>query len=133
MIEDVSRASRLPNGSDVEAQLTAFADIPPATQLLHGRWSFVDRHWRGALALDPFEALLVERLRAGRTLEQAVDEVVLGQVLQAGAGMNVARQLGLRFLDSDAVLERRLGKKNPGYEDYVRRTSAFIPLPPKRA
>lgn len=31
------------------------------------------------------------------------------------------------------LLERRLGKKNPGYEDYVRRTSAFIPLPPKPA
>jgi steroid 5-alpha reductase family enzyme len=29
------------------------------------------------------------------------------------------------------LLERRLGKKNAGYEDYVRRTSAFIPWPPK--
>jgi steroid 5-alpha reductase family enzyme len=29
------------------------------------------------------------------------------------------------------LLERRLGKKNPGYEDYVRRTSAFVPWPPK--
>lgn len=28
------------------------------------------------------------------------------------------------------LLERRLGKKNPGYDDYVRRTSAFIPWPP---
>ncbi len=32
-----------------------------------------------------------------------------------------------------ALLERRLGKKNPGYEDYVRRTSAFIPWPPRQA
>lgn len=31
------------------------------------------------------------------------------------------------------LLERRLGKKNPGYEDYVRRTSAFVPWPPKKA
>jgi steroid 5-alpha reductase family enzyme len=31
------------------------------------------------------------------------------------------------------LLERRLGKKNPGYDDYIRRTSAFIPWPPKRA
>lgn len=30
------------------------------------------------------------------------------------------------------LLERRLGKKNPGYEAYIRRTSAFIPWPPKR-
>jgi steroid 5-alpha reductase family enzyme len=29
------------------------------------------------------------------------------------------------------LLERRLGRKNPGYEDYIRRTNAFIPGPPK--
>ena len=31
------------------------------------------------------------------------------------------------------LLERRLGKKNPGYEDYIRRTSAFVPWPPRKA
>ena len=31
------------------------------------------------------------------------------------------------------LLERRLGKKNPGYEAYIRRTSAFIPWPPRKA
>ncbi|QUD89495.1 DUF1295 domain-containing protein [Phenylobacterium montanum] len=30
------------------------------------------------------------------------------------------------------LLERRLGKKSAGYEDYIRRTSAFVPWPPKR-
>ena len=30
-----------------------------------------------------------------------------------------------------ALLERRLVKKNPGYADYIARTSAFVPLPPK--
>ena len=30
------------------------------------------------------------------------------------------------------LLERRLGKKNPGYQDYIRRTSAFIPWPPRQ-
>jgi steroid 5-alpha reductase family enzyme len=30
------------------------------------------------------------------------------------------------------VLERRLHRHRPGYADYVQRTSAFIPLPPKR-
>ena len=29
------------------------------------------------------------------------------------------------------LLERRLGKKNAGYADYIRRTSAFVPWPPK--
>jgi steroid 5-alpha reductase family enzyme len=31
------------------------------------------------------------------------------------------------------LLERRLTKKNPDYEDYIRRTSAFVPWPPKPA
>ncbi|MCG8441163.1 MAG: DUF1295 domain-containing protein [Caulobacterales bacterium] len=30
-----------------------------------------------------------------------------------------------------ALLERRLKRSRPGYEDYVRRTSGFIPWPPK--
>lgn len=30
-----------------------------------------------------------------------------------------------------ALLERSL-RKRPGYEDYVARTSAFFPLPPRR-
>jgi len=29
------------------------------------------------------------------------------------------------------LLERRMTKKNPDYEDYIRRTSAFVPWPPK--
>jgi len=32
-----------------------------------------------------------------------------------------------------ALLERSLTKRRPGYADYVARTSAFIPLPPRRA
>jgi len=32
-----------------------------------------------------------------------------------------------------ALLERRMGKTRPGYEDYVRRTSGFLPRPPRRA
>lgn len=31
-----------------------------------------------------------------------------------------------------ALLERSIGKRRPGYEEYVRRTSAFIPMPPKK-
>jgi steroid 5-alpha reductase family enzyme len=30
------------------------------------------------------------------------------------------------------LLERRMLKKRPGYQDYVRRTSGFFPLPPQR-
>lgn len=31
-----------------------------------------------------------------------------------------------------AVLEKTIGSRRPGYEEYVRRTSAFFPLPPRR-
>ena len=30
------------------------------------------------------------------------------------------------------MLEHRLKKNRPGYEDYLRRTSSFFPLPPRR-
>ncbi len=32
-----------------------------------------------------------------------------------------------------ALLERSIGKRRPGYEEYVRRTSAFFPRPPREA
>lgn len=32
-----------------------------------------------------------------------------------------------------AMLERTIATRRPGYEEYVRRTSAFVPRPPKRA
>jgi steroid 5-alpha reductase family enzyme len=32
-----------------------------------------------------------------------------------------------------ALLERSLKKRKPGYEDYIRRTSGFFPLPPKKS
>jgi steroid 5-alpha reductase family enzyme len=32
-----------------------------------------------------------------------------------------------------ALTEKTIGKRRPGYEEYARRTSAFIPLPPKKA
>ena len=31
-----------------------------------------------------------------------------------------------------ALLERSIGKRRPGYAEYVQRTSGFIPLPPKK-
>ncbi|HMO55014.1 MAG TPA: DUF1295 domain-containing protein [Tepidiformaceae bacterium] len=30
-----------------------------------------------------------------------------------------------------AMLERTIGKRRPGYDEYIRRTSGFIPMPPK--
>jgi steroid 5-alpha reductase family enzyme len=31
------------------------------------------------------------------------------------------------------LLEKTIGRRRPGYADYVRRTSGFVPLPPRRA
>lgn len=31
------------------------------------------------------------------------------------------------------LLERDIGERRPAYADYVRRTSAFVPLPPRKA
>jgi acetyl-CoA C-acetyltransferase len=53
----------------------------------------------GALkSLTPTDlALQVAEAVVPAALKPAIDQVVLGQVLQAGSGMNVARQLGLRL------------------------------------
>ena len=51
------------------------------------------------------------------------------------AAVTIAAPLTLSYLIMGPMganlLERRLGKKSPGYDDYVRRTSPFIPWPPK--
>lgn len=31
-----------------------------------------------------------------------------------------------------AMLERTIGRRRPGYDEYIRRTSGFVPMPPKR-
>jgi steroid 5-alpha reductase family enzyme len=31
------------------------------------------------------------------------------------------------------LLEKDIGRRRPGYADYVRRTSGFFPLPPRRS
>lgn len=39
----------------------------------------------------------------------------------------------LRRVSGVVLLEKSLGKRKPGYAEYVARTSAFLPRPPKRA
>ena len=58
----------------------------------------IGRFGGGLKSLTPADlALQVAEKVVPDALKGHVDEVVLGQVLQAGAGMNVARQLGLRL------------------------------------
>jgi methylase of polypeptide subunit release factors len=75
VIEDVSAAPRIPKGREVTRQLAAFAAEPTAVALLHGQLQFSDTHWRGDLTLDPFVAALLEHVRAGRTLDAAIELV----------------------------------------------------------
>jgi steroid 5-alpha reductase family enzyme len=37
------------------------------------------------------------------------------------------------FKTGKPMLERQMARSKPGYADYMRRTSGFFPLPPKRA
>src|SRR5580765_2793635 len=58
----------------------------------------IGRMGGGLAAVAPADlALQVAQAVVPEALREAVKEVVLGQVLQAGAGMNVARQVGLRL------------------------------------
>ncbi len=83
VIEDVSGASRVPSGDEVEQQLAAFSSGLTALQLLEQPWRFVEDHWRGPLALNAFEALLLERMRSGLTLAEAVEAVAADQPVEA--------------------------------------------------
>lgn len=57
--------------------------------------------------------------------------------LGAGAPWTVASPLIMTWLllkvSGVALLEKDIAERRPGYRDYVRRTSAFIPRPPKAA
>ncbi|MXY10997.1 MAG: DUF1295 domain-containing protein [Acidimicrobiaceae bacterium] len=55
----------------------------------------------------------------------------------AGAWWTIAGPLVMTVLllrvSGVALLERSIGKRRPGYAEYAARTSAFIPMPPRRA
>lgn len=74
-IEDVSSAARVPTGDEVLEQLRASGSPTTAFDALFGSWTFEVQHWRGDLALDGFGAALVTEIRAGSTLEEAIDAV----------------------------------------------------------
>ena len=52
-----------------------------------------------------------------------------------GAAWTFASPLLMTFfllrVSGVALLERSIGKRRPGYADYARRTSAFLPRPPR--
>jgi steroid 5-alpha reductase family enzyme len=64
----------------------------------------------------------------------------LGAMAIAGAGLAGAWALAspvlmtllLLRVSGVTLMERDIGERRPAYRDYVRRTSAFVPLPPRR-
>ena len=107
-IEDVSTAPRIPNGDELLAQLAAIGTAPTAAEMLTKTWDFADAHWRGDLALDPFGAALLTRIRAGRTLDDAVETVAAELPVDADdlriLGLTLVRELaGLGYLRPKAA------------------------------
>jgi acetyl-CoA C-acetyltransferase len=71
-------------------------DLP--VYLTDARRSPIGRFGGGLKSLPPADlALIVAESIVPVPLRPAVEQVILGQVLQANAGMNVARQVGLRL------------------------------------
>jgi len=72
--------------------------FPQPVHLVAARRSPIGRFGGGLKALTPADlALQVAEAVVSDALRPTVGQVILGQVLQAGAGMNVARQVGLRL------------------------------------
>jgi acetyl-CoA C-acetyltransferase len=66
--------------------------------LVAARRSAIGRFGGGLKSLAPADlALPVAEAIVPATLKPAINQVILGQVIQAASGMNVARQLGLRL------------------------------------
>jgi acetyl-CoA C-acetyltransferase len=75
--------------------------------IVDARRSPIGRFGGGLKSLAPADlALQVAQAIVPEAFKGSVDQVILGQVLQAGSGMNVARQLGLKL---------GLPQASPGY------------------
>ena len=71
---------------------------PQPVLIVGARWTAIGRFGGALRAIAPVElALPAARSLVPDELRSAVGQVVLGQMLPAGGGMNVARQVGLRL------------------------------------
>ncbi len=61
--------------------------------------------------------------------------IFLAALPAPGAFLTIGSPLLMSFfllrVSGVAMLERSIGKRRPGYDEYKRRTSAFVPLPPR--
>lgn len=102
-----------------DAQLKAFkADPSTSGQVMdRGLWRLT-RHPNYFGDACVWWGLWLVALTAGATWWTVVGPLVMTVLLVRVSGA--------------ALLERDIGERRPGYAEYVRRTSGFVPLPPKR-
>jgi steroid 5-alpha reductase family enzyme len=102
-----------------DAQLAAFkADPASRGQVMdRGLWRYT-RHPNYFGDFCVWWGLWLVALTAGGTWWTAIGPIVMSVLLIRVSGKG--------------LLEKDIGKRRPGYDDYVRRTSGFFPLPPRR-
>lgn len=103
-----------------DAQLTAFkADPDSKGQVMdRGLWHYT-RHpnYFGDFAV--WWGLWLIALTAGETWWTAIGPIVMSVLLIRVSGKG--------------LLEKDIGSRRPGYAEYIKRTSGFFPLPPRRS
>ena len=102
-----------------DRQLTRFRSDPANAKavLNNGVWAW-SRHpnYFGDFAL--WWGFYLIALAAGGPLWTILGPIVMSALLLHYSGMG--------------LMEDTIGRRRPGYADYVRNTSAFVPWPPKR-
>jgi steroid 5-alpha reductase family enzyme len=101
-----------------DAQLAAFkADPASRGQVLdRGLWRYT-RHPNYFGDFCVWWGLWLVAVTAGGTLWTAIGPIVMSVLLIRVSGKG--------------LLEKTIGRRRPGYDEYVRRTSGFFPLPPR--
>ncbi len=101
-----------------DAQLAAFKGDPAnrGQVMDRGLWRYT-RHPNYFGDFCVWWGLWLVALTAGGTWWTAIGPIVMSTLLIRVSGKG--------------LLEKSIGKRRPGYEEYVRRTSGFFPLPPR--
>ncbi len=101
-----------------DAQLAAFKSDPSSKGRVmdRGLWRYT-RHPNYFGDFCVWWGIWLVALTAGGTWWTAIGPIVMSTLLIRVSGKG--------------LLEKSIGKRRPGYDDYVRRTSGFFPLPPR--
>jgi steroid 5-alpha reductase family enzyme len=102
-----------------DAQLAAFKARPDSRGKVmdRGLWRYT-RHPNYFGDFCVWWGIWLVALTAGGTWWTAIGPIVMSTLLIRVSGKG--------------LLEKSIGKRRPGYDEYVARTSGFFPMPPKR-